>query len=153
VSVLNESRRQKNRRASETEIARHQHIHEANPLTSRFLKVDVGNLRRLRERGRSMPMHSPTGENWPDAMQPLEMRRRARDIANLAEYLAEEVRGHPNRALDAMGALAEWCEDDPELVAHARTEVLRHRRREAVTTTVENNRQALELLALVDSAS
>jgi hypothetical protein len=97
-------------------------------------------------------MPSPTGRNWHEAMRPLEQRRRARDIANLAEYLAEDVRGHPNRALDAMGALAEWCEGDPELLAHARTEVERHRRRGQVATA-ENNRQALELLALVDSAS
>jgi hypothetical protein len=51
-----------------------------------------------------------------------------------------------------MGALVEWCEGDPELLAHARTEVKRHGRRGQVATA-ENNRQALELLALVDSAS
>ena len=99
-----------------------------------------------------MPMPSPTGRNWPEAMRPLEMRRRARGIANFAEYLAEDVRGHPNRALDAMGALAEWCEGDPELLAHARTEVLRHRRT-ANVGVLENNRHAVQLLDLVDSAS
>lgn len=84
-------------------------------------------------------------------MRPLEMRRRARDVANFAEYLAEDVRGHPNRALDAMGALAEWCEGDPELLAHARTEVLRHRRT-ANVGVLENNRHAVQLLDLVDNA-
>jgi hypothetical protein len=54
-----------------------------------------------------MSMPSPTGRNWPEAMQPLERRRQARVVASLAEYLAEDVRGHPNRALEAMGALAE----------------------------------------------
>ncbi len=97
-------------------------------------------------------MPSPTGRNWPEAMRPLELRRRARVIANFAEYLAEDVRGHPNRALEAMGALAEWCEGDPELLSHARTEVLRHRLRGPVAN-VENNRHAVQLLDLVDSAS
>ena len=99
-----------------------------------------------------MSMPSPTGPNWPGAMRPLELRRRAQDVANLAEYLAEDVRGHPGRALEAMGALAEWCDGNHELLRYARTEVVRHRRPELVAT-VENNRQALELLALVDSAS
>jgi hypothetical protein len=85
-------------------------------------------------------------------MRPLELRRRARDIANFAEYLAEDVRDDPNRALEAMGALAEWCEGDQELLVQARTEVLRHRRTEAVNA-VENNRHAVQLLDLVDSAS
>ena len=99
-----------------------------------------------------MSMPSPTGRNWPEAMRPLEMRRQARVIANFAEYLADDVRGHPNRALEAMGALAEWCEGDPALLSQARTEVLRHRRREPATA-VENNRHAVQLLDLVNSAS
>src|SRR5262245_23942119 len=109
--------------------------------------LDSGERRRVQ-----MSMPSPTGRNWPEAMRPLEQRRRARDVANFAEYLAEDVRGHPNRALEAMGALAEWCDGDHELLRYARAEVMRHRSRDAVTTE-ENNRQALELLELVDSAS
>ena len=99
-----------------------------------------------------MSMPSPTGRNWPEVMRPLELRRRARVIANFAEYLAEDVRDDPNRALEAMGALAEWCEGDAELLAQARTEVLRHRPREPVSA-LENNRHAVELLDLVNSAS
>ena len=72
-----------------------------------------------------MSMPSPTGRNWPEAMRALELRRRARVIANFAEYLAGDVRGHPERAVEAMGALAEWCEGDHELMVQARTEVLR----------------------------
>src|SRR5262249_53548703 len=94
--------------------------------------------------GVQMSMPSPTGRNSPEAMRPLELRRRAQDVANLAEYLAEDVHGHPDHAREAMGALAEWCEGDHELLAYARTEVLRHRRPELVAT-VETNRQALEL--------
>lgn len=99
-----------------------------------------------------MSAPSPTGSNWPDAMRPLELRRQARVIANIAEYLAEDVRDDPGRALEAMGALAEWCEGDPELLAHARTEVLRDRR-PGQLATVENNRHAVQLLDLVALAS
>jgi hypothetical protein len=99
-----------------------------------------------------MSMPSPTGRHWPEAMRPLELRRQARDIANFAEYLAEDVRGHPDRALDAMGALAEWCEGDPELLAHARTELLR-KRQKGQLATVENNRHAVWLLDFAASAS
>lgn len=99
-----------------------------------------------------MSMPSPTGRNWPEAMRPLEMRRQARVVASFAEYLADDVRGHPERAVEAMGALAEWCEGDHELMVQARTEVLRHRRQEPVNG-LENNRQAVQLLDLVNSAS
>ena len=97
-------------------------------------------------------MPSANRRNSPEAMQPLEVRRRARVIANFAEYLAEDVRGHPDRARDAMGALAEWCEGHHELLAHARTEVLRHRQ-QWQAATVENNRHAVLLLDFAASAS
>jgi hypothetical protein len=58
-------------------------------LTSCFLLVVSGNLGRLRERGWSMSMHTPTGFSWPEAVEPLEARRRARVVASFAEYLAE----------------------------------------------------------------
>ena len=99
-----------------------------------------------------MSMPSPTGQSWPEAMRPLERRRRARDVANFAEYLAEDVRDHPNRALEAMGALAEWCEGDPDLLAEARTEVVRDTQT-APSLIVENNRNAIQLLELARSAS
>ena len=99
-----------------------------------------------------MSMPSPTGRNWPDAMRPLEVRRRARVIASFAEYLAEDVRGHRNRALEAMGALAEWCEGDPELLTHARTEVVRDTQT-GPSAVVDNNRHAIQLLELLRSAS
>ena len=96
-------------------------------------------------------MPSPNGRNWPDAVRPLEKRRRVRVIANFAEYLAEDVRGHPNHAREAMGALAEWCEGDPELLAQARTEVVRDTQK-GPPTAVENNRHAIRLLEFARSA-
>ena len=78
------------------------------------------------------------------------MRNRARIVESFAEYLAEDVRGHPNRTLEAMGELAEWCEGDPGLLAHARTKVVRDTR--TGPSAVENNRHAIQLLDLVRSA-
>jgi hypothetical protein len=94
----------------------------------------------------------PKGQHQPNGVRSLELQRRARVIANFAEYLAEDVRGHPDRARDAMGVLAEWCEGDPKLLAQARSEVLRHRQREQMAT-VENNRHAVLLLDFAASAS
>jgi len=84
-------------------------------------------------------------------MQPLEGRRQARVVASFAEYLAEDVHGHPERALEAMAALAEWCEGDPELLARARSDVVRDTRG-AEAAVAENNREAIELLELVGRA-
>ena len=84
-------------------------------------------------------------------MQPLEGRRQARVVASFAEYLAEDVHGHPERALEAMAALAEWCEGDPELLARARSDVMRDTRG-AEAAVAENNREAIELLELVGRA-
>jgi len=84
-------------------------------------------------------------------MQPLEGRRQARVVASLAEYLAEDVHGHPERALEAMAALAEWCEGDPELLARACSDVMRDTRG-AEAAVAENNREAIELLELVGPA-
>lgn len=104
-----------------------------------------------------MSTQSPTGANFPDAMRPLEDRReRARVIASFAEYLAEDVNGHPDRALEAMAALAEWCDDDPQLLQQARANVLRDARRatsSAQALIAQNDRDALELLELVAQAS
>ena len=98
-----------------------------------------------------MSTHTPTGFNWAEAMQPLEGRRQARVVASFAEYLAEDVHGHPERALEAMAALAEWCEGDPELLARARSDVVRDTRG-AEAAVAENNREAIELLELVGRA-
>lgn len=90
-------------------------------------------------------------------MRPLEDRReRARVIASFAEYLAEDVNGHPDRALEAMASLAEWCDDDPQLLQRARANVLRDARRatlSAQSLIAQNDRDALELLELVAQAS
>jgi hypothetical protein len=51
-----------------------------------------------------------------------------------------------------MGALAEWCEGDPELLAYAGTEAVRDTRTRP-SATVENNRHAIQLLELARSAS
>jgi hypothetical protein len=85
-------------------------------------------------------------------MQPLEAQRQARVVASFAEYLAEDVHGHPDRALEAMASLAEWCEGDPELLAQARAEVLRDTRK-AQAGVAENNRDAVDRLDLVARAS
>jgi hypothetical protein len=101
-----------------------------------------------------MSTYTPSGFNWADAVQPLEERRQRQQawvVASFAEYLAEDVHGHPERAPEAIASLAEWCEDDHELMVQARTEVLRHRRRKPVDA-FENNREAVELLELVASA-
>jgi len=71
--------------------------------------------------------------------------------ASFAEYLAEYVHGNPDRALEAMASLAEWCDGDPELLARARADVLRDTRG-AQAAVAENNREAIELLELVASA-
>jgi hypothetical protein len=98
-----------------------------------------------------MSMHTPSGFNWADAVQPLEARRQARVVASFAQYLAEDVHGHLERALDAMASLAEWCEGDPNLLARARADVLRDTRG-APAAVAENNREAIELLELAGSA-
>ncbi len=84
-------------------------------------------------------------------MEPLEARRRARVVASFAEYLAEDVHGHPDRALEAMPSLAKWCEGDAELLARARADVLRDTRG-AQAAVAENHRHAAELLELVARA-
>jgi hypothetical protein len=89
----------------------------------------------------------PTGINWADAMEPLEARRRAQVVASFAEYVAEDVRGHPERAPEAVASLAEWCEGDLGLFARARAVVLRDMRG-AQTSAAENNREAMRLLEL-----
>ena len=97
-------------------------------------------------------MPSPTGQNRPEAMRPLELRRQARVVAWLAEYLADEVCTDRNEALEAIGTLAEWCEGDPELLAHACNEAVRETR-DGPSAMVENNRHAIQLLELVRSTS
>jgi hypothetical protein len=94
-----------------------------------------------------MSTNTPTGVDWADAVQPLEARRQARVVASFAEYLADYVHGEPDRALEAMASLAEWCDDDPELLARARADVLRDMRdqHEAIA---ENNQDAVALLEL-----
>jgi len=99
-----------------------------------------------------MSMPSLIGRNGTDPKRPLdEMRRQARIIANFAEYLDEDVRSHPERVREAVRALAEWCKADLELLAHARTDVLRYRRA-GPPATGENNRYAIEL-HVIDSAA
>jgi hypothetical protein len=98
-----------------------------------------------------MSTHTPSGSNWADAVQPLEARRQARVVASFAEYLAEDVHGHPERAPEAIASLAEWCDGDAELLARARADVLRDTRG-AQGAVAENNRHAAELLELVARA-
>jgi hypothetical protein len=98
-----------------------------------------------------MPMPSSTGRNVLDAKRQLdEMRRQARVIANFAEYLAEDVRSHPERAHEATEALAAWCKTDLELLAQTRSDVLRHPRA-GQPAAMKNNRYA-SWLNLDDSA-
>jgi hypothetical protein len=98
-----------------------------------------------------MSTHMPTGFNLPGAVKPLEDRRQARVVASFAEYLAEDVRAHPERAPEAVASLAEWCEGDRELLERARANVVRDTRA-GQAAVVENNRDAVELLEIVASA-
>ena len=104
-----------------------------------------------------MSTQSPTGVNFREAIQPVEDRReRARVIASFAEYLAEDVHGRPDRAIEAMAALAGWCDDDCQLLDQARANVLRDTRNATLSAQpviAQNNRDALELLELVARAS
>ena len=97
-----------------------------------------------------MSTHTPTVFSRPEAQQPLEVRRQARVVASLAEYLAEDVHKHPERAPEAMAALAEWCDGDAELLAQARAVL--HDTHGAQADVAENNREAVRLLELVASA-
>jgi hypothetical protein len=102
-----------------------------------------------------MSMHTPTGFSWREALEPLEARRQARVVASFAEYLAEDVHGRPERALEAVASLAEWCDDNPELLARARANALRDTRRASLSAqavAARNNRDAVELLELVARA-
>jgi hypothetical protein len=87
-------------------------------------------------------------------MQPVreDRRERARVVASLAEYLADDVLAHPDRALQAMASLAEWCDGDDELLAEARTDVLRDTS-SVQASAAETNREAAGLLELVADAS
>jgi hypothetical protein len=99
-----------------------------------------------------MSTRTPAGPNWPLAMHLLEARRKREQawvVASFAEYLAEEVHGDPDRSLEAIASLAEWCEGDRELLAQARADVLQDTRR----ARAENNKDAVELLELVARAS
>jgi hypothetical protein len=98
-----------------------------------------------------MSLQPPTGVNWAEAMQPLDARRRARVVASFAEYLADDVHGDPDRALNAIASLAEWCEGDPNLLAEARADVLRDTDR-AQAAVAEHKRDAVHLLDLVARA-
>jgi hypothetical protein len=98
-----------------------------------------------------MSTHTPTGVHWADAVEPLEARRQARVVASFAEYLAEYVHGDPDRALEAMASLAEWCDGDPELLSQARADVLGDMRA-AHVAVAENNQDAVQLLELAGRA-
>jgi hypothetical protein len=99
-----------------------------------------------------MSTHSSTGFARAEAVQQLEARRRARVVASFAEHLAEFVHGDPDRALEAMAALAEWCDDDPRLLTQARADVLRDTRGKQIAVA-ENNFEAVQLLELTGRAS
>jgi hypothetical protein len=98
-----------------------------------------------------MSMEDRPGVDWADA-QPLEARRQARVVASFAEYLADYVRGNPDRALEAMESLAEWSDGNPELLARARADVVRDLG-EAQVAIAENNQDAVQLLELASRAT
>ena len=76
-------------------------------------------------------------------------------VASFAEYLAEDVDGNPDRALNAMASLAEWYEGDAEMLAEARAAVRQDTRKVArrAQVVVAQNRDAIELLELVAHGS
>jgi hypothetical protein len=120
--------------------------------TSCFLRVDLGEPQRV----------PTTGAEYVDAhafgfqlgqMQCNQWRPgdKLGSLRHSLSTLAEDVHGHPERALDAMASLAEWCEGDPNLLARARADVLRDTRG-AQAAVAENNREAIELLELAGRA-
>jgi hypothetical protein len=88
-------------------------------------------------------------------MHLLEARRKREQawvVASFTEYLAEEVHGDPDRALEAIASLAEWIEGDRELLAQARADVLQDTHT-AQAAVAENNKEAVELLELAGHVS
>src|SRR5262249_60110252 len=95
-----------------------------------------------------MSTQTPNRFNTPRATQSLDVRRQARVVASFAEYLAEYVHGSPDRALEAMASLAEWCDGDPSLLARAGRcaarhprPALRHRREQSGRRVVAGSRR------------
>jgi hypothetical protein len=101
-----------------------------------------------------MCLHTRSDYDATEEMQsPREDRReRARIVASFAEYLAEDLRVHPDHGVEAMASLAEWCEGDEELLAQARADVLRDTP-SFQAAAAETNRDAAGLLELVAEAS
>ena len=102
-----------------------------------------------------MSTHTPTGIDWAETTEPREARREARVAASFAEYLAEYVRGDPDRAVEAVESLAEWCDHDPQRLAQARADVVRDTRRaeRAQRVIAAKNEDAVQLLDLAARAS
>src|SRR5438045_9602642 len=104
-----------------------------------------------------MATHTPTGFNWAESIQPFADRRdRARTVTAFAGYLAENVHGNSDRALEAMASLAEWFDDHPELLAQARGDLLRDTRKASLSAqaiVALNNRHAVDVLEVVPRAS
>ena len=133
-----------------------------SPLTCGFSAGNRGkntrsaNSRRGFEQGGGRCPRNPSGANWAGATRPVERRERARVVASFAEYLAEDVSGHPDRAVEAMAALAEWCEEDRRLLEQARAVVAcdaREATLSAQAVIAQNDRDALQLLELVAHTS
>jgi hypothetical protein len=57
------------------------------------------------------------------AIAPRRRQDAAKELANLAEYLAVELHGHPEQVAAAAEALDEWADGDPTVFALARDEV------------------------------
>lgn len=96
----------RSRTAVRLEIARRQHILRTRVpdqlISPRGLRERV---KGVEKRGRGMSTHAPTGFNWPDAMRPLEARRRARAVASFAEYVGKNMHGDRNRAFETLASL------------------------------------------------
>jgi hypothetical protein len=95
-----------------------------------------------------------TGFDWSEPLElPREDRHeRARVVASLAEYLAGDLHGEPDRALEAMASLDEWCEGDRLLLAEALADVAQDVPAVQLNA-VETAREAAKLLQLVAEAS
>jgi hypothetical protein len=78
------------------------------------------------------------------------------DDARASFRQIELPEGARARELEAIAALAEWCDDDCQLLEQARANVLRDTRKATLSAQgviAQNNRDALELLELVARAS
>jgi hypothetical protein len=81
------------------------------------------------------------------AIPEADRREQAQVILGLAEYLAPDLKGHPERAERAVATLAEWTDGDAALLARARAAAVRD------ATFERMHQEAVDLLGRAARAS